>query len=88
MAKKNVNIFSRTFSENSKHSSYNPLSKKFISSDSSYSESLNSYSQLEFKYDYHFFTQELSTFHCLSFLSDGNKILPPTELQMIPYFIK
>ena len=80
--------FSRTFSENSKHSSYNPLSKKFISSDSSYSESLNSYSQLEFKYDYHFFTQELSTFHCLSFLSDGNKILPPTELQMIPYFIK
>ena len=77
---------SRTISENSKESTYNYFSKNFISVDSNISESVNSYTQLDFEYDYKFFTQELSTFHCLAFLSDGDKIITPQKLEMIPYF--
>ena len=50
------------------------------------SESLNTSLQYEFAYDSKFFSQELQTFECLSFLSDGTKILPPSKLKMIPYF--
>ncbi len=77
---------SKTISENSKESIYNHFAKNFISVDSNLSESVNSYTQFDFEYDYKFFTQELSTFKCLAFLSDGDKILKPQKLDMIPYF--
>ena len=44
--------------------------------------------QNDFIYDYNFFTQNLETFSCLAFLSDGFKILKPQKLKMLPYFIK
>ena len=78
--------FSKSYSENSKESFYNYFAKNFISVDSNLSESINSYTQFDYEYDYKFFTQELSTFKCLAFLSDGNKILKPKKLNMIPYF--
>lgn len=86
IGKEEKSKFSKTISENSKNSFYSPLSKDFFSTGSSLSESINSYTQSDFVYDYKFFTQKLSTFSCLSFLSDGEKILPPSRLNMIPYF--
>lgn len=77
---------SRSISENSRNSFYNSFSKDFTTTNSNLSESINSYMQNEYKYDSNFFTQELNTFSCLSFLSNGDSILPPQKLNMIPYF--
>ena len=86
IGKKEKERISKTISENSKESTYDYISKNFISTDSNISESINSYTQFDYEYDYRFFTQELSTFKCLAFLSDGDKILKPQKLDMIPYF--
>lgn len=79
--------YSRTISENAKESNYGHFSKDFISTNSSLSESINSYYQNDFVYDYNYFTQKLDTFTCLSFLSSGKKILKPQQLKMLPYFL-
>ena len=50
------------------------------------SESINTYTQHDYEFDTNFFSQNLNTFECLSFISDGKKILPPTKLKMLPYF--
>ena len=78
--------FSKSVSENSKESNYNYFTKRFISQNSNISESINSYTQFDYKYDYKFFTQDLSTFNCLAFISDGEKILTPEKIHTIPYF--
>ena len=78
---------SRTLSENSKESNYSYFSKEFISVDSNISESINSYYQNDFVYDYNYFTQKLKTFNCVAFLSDGTSIIKPQHLKMIPYFL-
>ena len=77
---------SRTISENSKESNYNYLIKRFSSIDSNLSESINTYFQFDYSFDYNFFTQELETFTSLAFLSNGNKIIKPQKINMIPYF--
>ncbi len=77
-----------TISENSKDSNYNYLTKKFSSIDSNLSESVNTYFQFDFTYDYTFFTQSLETFSCVAFLSNGTNILKPEKIKMIPYFLK
>lgn len=80
--------FSKTISENAKETNYNFLFNRFQSKNSNLSESFNSYFQTDYIFDTNFFTQKLETFSCLSFLSDGNKILPPQKLNLIPYFKK
>lgn len=80
--------FSKTISENAKETNYNYLFNKFHSKNSNLSESFNSYFQTDYIFDTNFFTQSLETFSCLSFLSDGNKILPPQKINLIPYFKK
>ena len=77
---------SKTISENSKETNFNYFTKSFSSLDSNLSESINSYTQFDFVYDTRYFTQVLECFHAISFLSTGTKIIPPKELQMIPYF--
>lgn len=77
---------SRTISENAKETSYNFLTNSLESRDSNISESINTYLQYDYIYDTNFFTQELHTFECLSFISDGDKIFKPTKLRMNPYF--
>ena len=77
---------SRTISENSKESNYNYLIKRFSSIDSNLSESINTYFQFDYSFDYNFFTQELEAFTSLAFLSNGNKIIKPQKINMIPYF--
>lgn len=77
---------SRTISENSKENNYNYLIKRFSSIDSNLSESINTYFQFDYSFDYNFFTQELETFTCLAFLSTGTKIIKPQKINMLPYF--
>ena len=52
-----------------------------------FSESVNTYTQLDFIFDTNFFTQKLDTFNCIAFLSTGNSIIPPQTLCLVPYFI-
>lgn len=80
--------FSKTISENAKETNFNYLFNHFHSKNSNLSESFNSYFQTDYIFDTNFFTQNLETFSCLSFLSDGNKILPPKKINLIPYFKK
>ena len=77
---------SRTISENAKETNYNYIFNSFLSKDSNISESINSYFQTDFIYDTNFFTRNLDTFTCLAFLSDGDKILLPQKIKLIPYF--
>ena len=80
--------FSKTISENAKETNFNYLFNKFLSKNSNLSESFNSYYQTDFIFDINYFTRELETFSCVSFLSDGNKILSPQKIKLIPYFKK
>ena len=77
---------SKTISENAKETNYNYLLNTFMSRNSNISESINSYYQKDYMYDTNFFTTDLETFSCLAFLSDGDKILSPEKIKLIPYF--
>ena len=79
---------SSTISENSRETNYDYLSKKLKSKHSNISESVNKYTQKDYIYDTNYFTQELETFSCIAFLSDGKKILPPKKIKLSPYFIQ
>lgn len=76
-----------TIGESSKDANYSFLAKEFISDNSSLSESVNRYSNFDYRFDYKFFTQELNTFEALGFISDGNKIKYVNKINMIPYFL-
>ena len=86
LGKEEKEKISKTFSENSKETNYNFFTHDFFAINSDLSESISTSSQFDFAYDYKFFTQELKSFECLAFLSDGMQILKPKKLQMIPYF--
>ena len=77
---------SQSISENSKETKFNYFTHSLNSQNSSLSESINSYTQLDYVFDTNFFTQQLETFSCLAFLSTGKKILSPTKINLIPYF--
>ena len=76
-----------SISESSKETKYNYFAKKFAARDSNISESINTYTQLDYLYDTHFFTTELETFSALTFLSTGTSIIPPQKLYFHPYFL-
>ena len=78
---------STTISENAKETYYNFFTKSLKSNNSNISESINKYTQFDFMYDTNFFTQNLETFTCLAFLSNGNKIITPQKIKLIPHFI-
>lgn len=80
--------FSTTISENAKETNLNFITNRLVSENSSISESFNKYTQNDYIFDTNFFSQELCTFTCLGFLSDGFKILKPQKIQMIPNFEK
>ena len=77
---------SKTISENSKRTHYSFFFKSFNSVDTNLSESINKTTQLDYVFDTNFFTQNLETFTALSFLSDGNKIIPPKKIKLVPWF--
>lgn len=86
LGKEEKEKFSTTISENSQETHFNYITNSLNSRNSNISETYNSYSQNEFIYDTSFFTQDLETFTALTFLSDGNKILKPSKLNLFPYF--
>ena len=86
IGKEDKEKISKSISENAQSTIYSYFSNSLNSKDSNISESLNTYLQYDFIYDTNFFTQNLENFTCLSFLSDGNKILEPKKLKLIPYF--
>lgn len=79
---------STSISENAKETNYSFIRNKFKSKDSNISESINSSYEKDFIFDSNFFTQELETFSAVAFLSDGNKIIKPQKIKLIPYFLK
>lgn len=79
---------STTISENAKETNFSFITNSLISRDTSISESFNKSTQNDFIYETNFFSQDLKTFECLAFLSNGFNILKPTKLKMFPYFKK
>lgn len=88
IGKEDKKKISKSISENSNETNYNFISNSFLSKKSNISESISTQIQNDYIFDFNFFTQNLETFSCLSFLSNGNQILPPTKLKMIPFFEK
>ena len=78
---------STTITEGAKETYYSILTHSLNSNNSNISESINKYSQLDFIYDSNYFNQNLETFTCLAFLSNGNQIICPQKIKLIPYFI-
>ncbi|MBR3832275.1 MAG: type IV secretion system DNA-binding domain-containing protein [Mycoplasmataceae bacterium] len=79
---------SKNISENASETNYNYFTNSLKSKKSNLSESISTHIQTDFIYDTNFFTQNLTTFSCLAFISDGNKIAPPCKINLIPYFKK
>ena len=78
---------SRTISENSKDSEYNYLLKKFVSTDSNLSESINKSKELENLYEVNDFTQKLKIFEAIIFFTnDKGKNIKPEKIITIPQF--
>ena len=75
-----------TISENARETDFNIFTNSFISRNSNISESYNTYTQNDFKYDTNYFSQNLKTFECLAFLSNGTSILEPQKIEMLPHF--
>jgi len=86
IGKEDKEKISKSVSENAKETNYSYFSRSLNSNQSSISESINTYLFSDFVYDTKFFTQNLENFSCLAFLSDGNKILKPQKLKLVPYF--
>lgn len=76
----------KTISENSKETNYNKLLNSFISSDTNISESINTSKNLEDIFDNKYFSQKLETFEAICFISNGEKILFPEKIKLIPHF--
>mgnify|MGYP004542932899 FL=1 len=87
IGKEDKTKISKSISENAQETNYNYITNSLNSNKSSVSESITTHINTDFVYDTNFFTQHLETFSCLSFLSNGDKILPPTKLKMQPYFL-
>lgn len=88
IGKEDKTKISKTISENAKETYYSYFTNSLNSKDSNLSESINKYTQSDYIYDTNFFTQQLETFSCVAFLSDGYKILRPMKLKLRPHFIQ
>ena len=78
---------SKSFSENAQETNYNYITNSLNSRNSNVSESITTHINTDYIYDTNFFSRELETFSCLSFISNGTKILPPQKIKMQPYFL-
>lgn len=86
IGKEDKEKISKSISENAKETVYSYFTNSLNSKNSSITESINSVIQHDFIYDTNYFTQNLETFNGLAFLSNGNNIIPPQKLHLIPYF--
>jgi len=86
IGKEDKEKISRGISENAKETVFSYFTNSLNSKNSSISETISTYVHSDFIYDTNFFTQSLENFTCLSFLSDGTKIIPPQKIHLFPYF--
>lgn len=86
IGKEDKTKISKNISENAAETTYNYFTNSLNSRKSNLSETISTHIQTDYIYDTNFFTQHLETFSCLAFLSDGNKVLPPCKINLIPYF--
>ena len=86
LGKEEKKFLSKSITESAKETNYNYITRTLNSKNSNISESINTYTHLDYIFDSNFFTSSLETFQCLAFLSDGNKILKPCKLSLTPYF--
>ena len=87
LGKEDKERFSRSISESAKETKFSYITNTFNSENSNISETYSTFTQNDFIFDTNFFTQKLETFSALVFLSDGNIILKPKKLKMLPYFL-
>ena len=87
IGKEDKEKISKGISENAKETVFNYFTNSFNSKNSSISETISTYVHSDFVYGTNSFTQSLENFTCLSFLSDGIKIITPQKLRLFPYFI-
>ena len=88
IGKEDKEKITKGISENAKETIFNYFTNSLNSKNSSISETISTYVHFDFVYDTNFFTQSLENFTCLSFLSDGLKIMPPKKLHLFPYFMQ
>ena len=86
LGKEDKTKISKSISENAKETKYDYFINSLKSTDSNISESISTYVQNDFIYSINFFTQQLESFSCLGFLSNGSSIFPPCKIKLIPYF--
>ena len=86
LGKEDKEKISRSVSESAKETKFSYITNTLNSENSNISETYSTFTQNDYIFDSNFFTQDLKTFETLSFLSDGNKILTPQKIYMIPYF--
>lgn len=84
LGKEDKTKFSRSISENAKETKFNYVLNTFKSDNSNLSESISTYTQHDYIYDFNIFSRELKTFQTICFLSTGTQIIPPQIVQMIP----
>ncbi len=86
LGKEDKEKISRSVSESAKETKFSYITNTLNSENSNISETYSTFTQNDYIFDSNFFTQDLKTFETLSFLSDGNKIISPQKINMIPYF--
>lgn len=84
--KEEKKVQSTTIAENARKTNFNFWFNSFSSKDSNLSESINTSIQKDYIFDSNFFSRNLETFSCLSFISTGSNILPIEKLTLLPYF--
>ncbi len=77
---------SKNIAENASETNFNYFTNSLRSRKSNLTETISTQIQTDYVYDVNFFTQNLETFSCLAFISNGTKILPPCKINLIPYF--
>ena len=86
LGKEDKEKISRSVSESAKETKFSYITNTLNSENSNISETYSTFTQNDYIFDSNFFTQNLRTFEALTFLSDGNKIISPQKINMIPYF--
>ena len=88
LGKEEQKRISKSISESAKETKFSYITNTFNSENSNISETYSTYTQKDYSFDTNFFSQQLETFTALTFLSDGNTILQPKKLKLLPYFKK
>lgn len=86
LGKEDKERVTKSISESAKQTNFSYITNTLNSQNSNISETYSTSIQNDYVFDTNFFTQHLETFSALTFLSNGNKILPPQKLNLFPYF--